>query len=224
MVRHSPFQLCRSVCLLILLAIIERYGQSPRSQAPSAFESSVRRYLPESSWLLADLDGDRVPDAVGASRFGQTKDGYLYQIQLQLSTEPQPVSFAVLHDNSLGLKIISHDIDGDDDIDLSVADQLSRHVGIWLNDGRGHFVKSPPGRFSSMPNADLAFTTLDQQFAGQRTGVSERRRLLNNLAPTGYIQPLASQACDLNGHPAEELVRFAIAPLDERPPPVALPI
>ena len=224
MVRYSPFQLCRSVCLLILLAIIGRSGQSPKIHPTLEPENSVRRYLPESSWLLADLDGDREPDAVGASRLGKTKDGYLYQVQLQLSTDLQSISFVVLHDNSVGLKIVSHDIDGDDDIDLSVSDQLSQHVGIWLNDGKGRFVKSPPGRFSPPSNADLAFAPLEQHFVEQRTGVSERRRLANDLAATGYIQPVASESCKLSCRPAEQFVHFAIAPLDERPPPAALPI
>jgi hypothetical protein len=153
---------------------------------------------------------------------GRTKDGYLYQIQLQLTRDAVSASFTVFYNNALGLKITGVDIDGDEDIDLRISDQFSgQHVGIWLNDGKGHFFKSPPGLFSAKSNADFAFVPADPKSVGQRTCPRERRRLPDNLAATGYIQPLSLERSTLNRRPAERTIHFAVDPLQPRPPPAA---
>src|SRR5262249_10257207 len=129
----------------------------------------------------------------------------------------------VLHNNALGLKITGLDIDGDNDIDLSISDRfLGQHIGIWLNDGKGRFIKSLPGFFSPGTNAHLAFVAEDRNFAGQGTGVRERRRLPDYIAATRYIQPLPLNSSTLNRHPVEATVHFAVDPLEQRPPPTTL--
>src|SRR5215510_5470929 len=57
----------------------------------------------------------------------------------------------------------------------SFPDRFFRqHIDIWLNDGKGRFVKSLPGRFSPDSGSDLAFVAVDLNCAGQPT--VERQR------------------------------------------------
>src|SRR6266702_97657 len=118
MVSHLSFRLRHCLCVLIpFFASIGYYRDAAKSQPTSEPQKSVRLYLPESGWVSADLDGDREPDFAAGRRLGRTKDGYFYQVQLQLSSDGRPNSFTVLHNDALGLKITAVDIDGDDDID-----------------------------------------------------------------------------------------------------------
>src|SRR5262249_26227353 len=139
-------------------------------QPNSAPQSSIRFYPSELGGLLPDLDGDQEPDLAGSQRLARTKDGYFYQVRLLLSSDA-PSSFTVVHNDALGLKITALDIDGDDDVDLLISDRFfTQHIGIWLNDGKGHFVKSLPGRFSPISSVDLAFVRADRSFVRQPTG------------------------------------------------------
>ena len=55
------------------------------------------------------------------------------------------MSFTVFNNNELGLRITGVDIDGDNDTDLIICDRFFRlHIGIWLNDSKGPFVKGLP--------------------------------------------------------------------------------
>jgi hypothetical protein len=188
-------------------------------------QKSTRLHLLASGWMLADLDGDHEPDVAQSLALGRAKDGYCYEVQLQLSSDASARSFFLFHNNSLGLRITAHDIDGDNDIDLIISDRFfGEHIGIWLNDGRGRFSKSLSGLFASSLPSDLAFLPADAGFGTQRTGVRERRRPAYGLTPTRYVEPLPLKPSTGQRYPVEWAIRFAVNPLRQRPPPTHFPL
>src|SRR5215831_5032147 len=192
MVGHSRRGVRYCLFLGLLFFSITGYcSDALKSPLTSETQSAFRLYFPESSWVLRDLDGNHTPDFAGGQLLDRTTDGYLYRVQLQLSGDASSSSFTLFHNNVLGLRITGVDIDGDNDTDLIISDRFfSQHIGIWLNDGKGHFVKSLPGRFSPISSVDLAFVRADRSFVRQPTGERESRRLPENPTATGYIQPL----------------------------------
>src|SRR5215468_10405172 len=157
MVHFSRHYRSDFVFLLLLSFSICAYGRNAaKTLSNSGAQDTLRFYSPEAPWALADLDGDHAPDFATGQRLGRTTDGYFYRVQLQLSSDVSSSSFTLLHNNALGLKITGVDIDGDDDIDLIISDGFShQHIGIWFNDGKGHFAKSLPDRFSPNSGSDL---------------------------------------------------------------------
>ncbi len=221
MVPRSQFQLRHCPFLLVLIfAIGGSYADAAKTDPTSEPQNSFRLSLPESGWVLADLDGDHKPDFAGGQRLGPTKDGYFYQVQLQLSSDAASGSFTVLHTDMLGLKITGLDIDGDKDIDLIISDRFfAQHIGIWLNDGKGRFVRSLPGLFSPGSDVDLAFFAINPNLARQPSGDRERRRLPDCLPAARYIQRLPLKNSASSQHPVEWIFCVAVDPLHQRAPP-----
>jgi len=155
-------------------------------------------------------------------RLGRTADGYFYRVQLQLSADASSRWFSVFHNNALGLRITDIDIDGDYDVDLIISDRFVRQpIGIWLNDGKGNFVKSLPGRFSATPGSDLAFVAVVLNYAGQPTIDKQQRRRPDYFAAVAQIPLLAFKGPALHQHPFEWLFHFADDPLRQRGPSTA---
>jgi hypothetical protein len=220
MANRLPFQLPITLCLLVLSFVLcWRYGDAGRSPLTSAPRNSTQLYLHGSGFALADLNGDQELDLAEGLCLGHTKDGYFYQVQLRLSGNTSSSVFTIFHNNALGLKITGLDIDNDDDIDLIISDRFfGQQIGLWLNDGKGRFVKSP-GVFSRN-DVDAAFAAaVNANFAGQRTGVRDRRRYPDYLATTRSIQPLLLTSPRLKEHPLEWTAHFAVDLLQQRPPP-----
>jgi len=206
---------------MLSFALCGRNGDAEKSLPTSVPRNSTQLYSHAAGFALADLNGDQELDLAEGLCLGPTKDGYFYQVQLRLSGDTSSNVFTVLHNNALGLKITGRDIDDDHDIDLIVSDRFfGQQIGLWLNDGKGRFVKSLAGVFS--PNADLnsAFVAVVANFAGQRTGVRDRRRLPDCLATTRYIQPLLLTSPRLKERALERRVDFAVDSLRQRPPPI----
>ena len=218
----NPFQLPITLCLLVLsFALYGRYGDAEKSQPASVPLNSIPLYLHGPGFALADLNGDQELDLAEGSCLGSTKDGYFYQVQLRLSGDTSSNVFTVLHNNALGLKITGLDIDEDHDIDLIISDRFfGDQIGLWLNDGKGRFVKSVPAVFSPKTEVNSASVALDANFVRQRTGVRDRRRLPGYLATTRYIPPLLLTSFRLKELPLQRRVHFAVDSLRQRPPPV----
>ena len=188
-------------------------------------QRSFRAYFPESSWVLSDVDGDHRPDFAAGQRLGRTTDGYFYRVEVQLSSDASSSSFTVFHNNALGLRITTVDIDGDNDIDLIVSDRFFRqHIGTWLNDGKGHFVKSLPGRFSPNSGSDLAFVTVDLNLGGPPTVDKQQRRHPDYLPDAELMPPSLRRGSALNRHSVEWLCSFGANSLHQRAPPTASPV
>ena len=221
MVSHSRFRLRHGLFLLVLFCAINEYHRdATKSQPASKRHDSFRFSLSDFGWVLTDLDGDHKPDFAGGRCVGRTDDGYSYEVRLQLSSGAPTRPFTVSHNDALGLNITGVDIDGDDDIDLIISDRFfGQHIGIWLNDGKGRFAKSLPGRFSASSVSDLAFVAVDLNWAGQPTADKQQRRLPDYLA-AGDIQPLRLRSSASNQHPVEWPFHFATDPLHQRAPPI----
>ena len=218
MVRH--FRPSRLLLVLLFFSISGYYRGATKGLPSSWTQNASRLYSLESQWVLADLDGDRTPDFALGERLGRSKDAYFYRVQLQLSSDTPSTSFTVVHNDALGLKITGLDIDGDDDIDLIISDRFFRqHIGIWLNDGKGHFVKSLPGRFSLNSGLDLAFAVVDLN-RGEQPTVDEQQRRLDDPATVGFTLPLFIKALALNQHLSDWFFHVAATPLRPRGPPV----
>src|SRR5262245_17896358 len=98
------------------------------------------RLLRPGSPAVADLDGDKIRDVASGVRVGQTEKGYLYRIDLDLSSNAAPTSLLVYSSELTGLNVEALDVDGDSDLDLVVSGRLtSQPSGVWINDGKGHF-------------------------------------------------------------------------------------
>ena len=223
MVGHSQRGLRYCLFLGLLFFSIGGYcSDALKSLTILETHRAFQLFFPESSWLLNDLDGDNTPDFATGQRLGRTTDGYLYRVQLQLSSDATSSSFTVFHNNALGLRITSVDIDGDDDIDLIISDRFFRqHIAIWLNDGKGHFVKSLPGRFSPNSGSDLAFVAVVLNYAGQPAIDKQQRRRPDCFAVVAHIPLLAFKGPALHQHPFEWLFHFTDGLLRQRGPPTA---
>jgi hypothetical protein len=89
-----------------------------------------------SSTAIADFNADGAPDVAIADR--THRGGIAYTIEVRLfEGSAQTVSF---QSTTGPLKITAFDVDNDHDADLVVTPVLSREVvGVWVNDGAGHF-------------------------------------------------------------------------------------
>jgi len=210
-------------CLLLAFLVlpISTYCKDGANDPPaSGTQNAFRFHFPEFGSLLGDLDGDHAPDFVGGQCLGRTKDGYVYRVQLQLSSGAPSNSFTVFHNNALGFKITGVDIDGDDDTDLIISDRFfGRHIGIWLNDGTGRFVQSLPGLFSTISTEDLAFVAVDHNSPEQTTEDRQEQRRSDGLPVAGYFQPLPLHSSESNQRCGEWICNFAGDLLHQRAPP-----
>jgi hypothetical protein len=96
---------------------------------------------------IADFDADGAPDVAIADR--TTRSGSHYNIEIRLSRGwTQTVSFVSTRG---ALSITAFDVDNDHDTDLVVTPVLSHEVvGIWVNDGAGHFDAGNSESFASI--------------------------------------------------------------------------
>ncbi len=111
----------------------------------------------ETRFVIADLDGDVLPDFVSVRDELNGSENTNYWIQLQLSEAGRQSIHLV--GPAGGLSIQARDVNGDHVPDLLLATAWSkRPVAIFLNDGHGVFSRVAPDRFPS------AFTTVNQRW------------------------------------------------------------
>jgi VCBS repeat protein len=117
----------------------------PRS--PVTFRAGTAATPFNSGAAIADFDADGAPDVAIADR--TTRSGSHYNIEVRLSQgSTQTVSFV---STKGALSITAFDVDDDHDADLVVTPVLSREVvGIWVNDGAGHFDAGNSESFASV--------------------------------------------------------------------------
>jgi len=154
------------------------------------------------SSLVADFDADGKPDLAIADRRNRVS-GSDYRIEVRLSHGvTQTVSFLSTRG---AVKIAAFDVDNDRDQDLVVTPVLSREVvGIWVNDGAGHFDAGALVPFVSLaerltssprslsPSADQVLSLL----IGRRIDPRAPPRTVTILPPGATAAPILSSPPD----------------------------
>jgi len=99
-------------------------------------------------WVLTDLDGDRAVDLASSDTGRRDARGYVHNVNIHL-TGFKETSF-VVRGSTPSIRLSFRDVDGDQDRDLIVLEPWSsRPVGLWLNDGDGHFLEADVTAFAS---------------------------------------------------------------------------
>lgn len=94
----------------------------------------------DSSLAIADLDGDKQPDAAVLTPVGGERSPSHRHLDLSFSNRPDSAIKIV---SSLGTQLSTRDIDEDNDIDVVIKQPFTEEVvQIWLNDGDGDFVQA----------------------------------------------------------------------------------
>lgn len=137
-----------------------------------------------SGWALSDFDGDHEIDFATAGSKRSDGPGFAYDVQIELGAN-RLVSFT-LHSLSATVQLSAQDVDGDHDRDIVIlGTALLEPVGVWLNDGSGHFHEGEIAKFRDAlarrnpesfkppaPTLKLAFAVPEQRFTPAAPNVS----------------------------------------------------
>jgi len=122
----------RKLALLLMLAMASGPGipWSHQQESSSLNRAPLPTLLPFSAQVVADFDGDRLPD-----RAELVSDGFQKNIQLTFSSHWAP-SLHFSSETQQPGSIYAEDIDRDSDDDLIwVSEGQPAHIAIWLNNG-----------------------------------------------------------------------------------------
>jgi hypothetical protein len=132
--------------VLVLCFVLGAAGRvnAANTAAPQPAASSAGF---NSTFAIADFDGDRKPDlATVEVQKGSFSGNSRYSIRLQLTAGAAQV-FGVIAPAG-GLQIVARDVNGDDALDVLVSTALQhKQVAVLLNDGHGNFTLADPGAF-----------------------------------------------------------------------------
>jgi hypothetical protein len=128
------------------------------------------------STALGDFNADGRIDAIVADRVAPDAAGYSYRIDFQMSGQaPEHVTFDSIRD---AVAITVSDVDRDNDLDVVARAVFSGEtVGLWLNDGHGHFTSagSDTHPLPATVYATQIIGVSDMPFAALIAGVPPRR-------------------------------------------------
>ncbi len=194
----SSLRMTFGVPVLFLLAggfgVCATPAEMPRlpEQLPSAWTSP---------WAMAKLDSDNRLDVAVSRVEGHDENGYVYRVDLRLSSGTRADSFTVAAGNGWGINITPRDVDGDDDLDLVITSGFDHQpIGIWINDGNGSFSESEVDDFSDAIWLDQSAVTYDEN-SGLPTplAVSQFRQFFS-LNYAGWIEPRPAAAIAPNAN------------------------
>jgi hypothetical protein len=112
-----------------------------RAQAPDQWRSGLP-HLGFTAELATTLDTDNQADWIRAYPCSGSAGGAAFCVRIAVS-QTRSTQTIVLDTNAKGVRIASHDVDGDhlQDVLIMDADDGSP-LGVWINDGRGGFKES----------------------------------------------------------------------------------
>jgi hypothetical protein len=149
---NCVYRFIARAAVLVLTAVapdvaFAQAAATDRPGSPVTFRSGTAAVPFNSAAAIADFDADGAPDVAIADR--TTRAGSRYSIEVHLSRGwTQTVSFVSTRG---ALTIAAFDVDDDHDADLVVTPVLSHEiVGIWVNDGAGHFDAGNSESFASV--------------------------------------------------------------------------
>ena len=123
---------------------------------------------------LGDFNTDGTPDVAVADRIAAWAGGYAYRLEFEVSGQaPDDVTFESQQE---AITVSVADVDRDNDLDVIVATPLSGEtVGIWLNDGTGHFTAAEAGPRRSKIGSDQSLDASDRAPLSAASESSPRR-------------------------------------------------
>jgi hypothetical protein len=167
--RERMFRTLLSAALLVLSTVTPHLAsaQTTASSATKTPHITLRAGTAAApfgaSTVITDFDADGAPDVAIADR--PIRNGSHYRIEVRLSGgSTQTVSFL---STKGALQVSAADLDNDHDQDLIVTPVLGHEVvGIWVNDGAGHFARGrdAPDR-QSVPTLESIPTLSGSSFA-----------------------------------------------------------
>jgi hypothetical protein len=171
------------------------------------------------STAIGDFNTDGTLDVAVADHIGRWASEYMYRIELSISGQTsRDVTFESTHD---AVSIRLSDVDRDNDLDIVVGVPLSAEtVGVWLNDGHGHFTASD---MRQLPASLQAQQTVESRraFADLAAFESSPRRLDSSLPLAGRAPPplTAHRIAPPDRHP--RFTSLAALQFSPRAPPTA---
>jgi hypothetical protein len=133
--------------VLLILCLVAGVACRADAAGSSTRRSPAPSLLSNSSFTIADFDGDQKPDlaTVEVQKSGSSRTTQ-YSIRFQLTAGNAQV-FGVTAPSG-GLQIVARDVNGDNSLDLLVTTVLQHEqVAILLNDGHGKFRLADPSEF-----------------------------------------------------------------------------
>jgi hypothetical protein len=127
-----------------------------------------------SGWALADFDGDSQIDVATASAGHRDARGYAHEVSVNLKGVQSSFLF---RSRDAKVQLRARDMDGDHDRDIVIFETPSMEpVGIWLNDGSGHFQEGDLADFqAALGNRDPASFECPRPAAVCWLAMSEQR-------------------------------------------------
>jgi hypothetical protein len=126
------------------------------------------------STVIGDFDRDGRPDVVVADHATRRPTGYAYRIEFSLSGQ---ATYDVKFESAQpAVTLTVSDIDNDDDLDVLVgAAPSGERVGIWLNDGRGHFTSTALQQVRASIGPVQTLRTPEQSLESSSVDLSAKR-------------------------------------------------
>lgn len=148
------------------------------------------------STAIGDFNADGRLDEIVADRVAPRATGYSYRIDFAMSGQaPEHVTFDSVRD---AVAITLSDVDRDNDLDVVARAVLSGEtVGLWLNDGHGHFTSADARQLPATLEATQTVGTTDAPLPSVTTGVPPRR--IDDALPVALrAPPSLSQSAQLS--------------------------
>jgi hypothetical protein len=137
------------------------------------------------SWAVSDMNGDKIADLASAGPGRREGAEYAREISVNLAGAEKS-QFTVRSPGAF-IQLSLRDIDGDHDRDLIIVEPWSRRaIGVWLNDGRGHFKEGNLAKYAP------ALGQLPPQSAGSSIRVHVRL-FARNEERTPHTAPVLSR-------------------------------
>jgi hypothetical protein len=145
--------------LMLVVSVASIADRSSRHDALTRVDGAARPF----DWAsgIGDFNTDGTPDVAIADRIANRHGRYAYRIDFAVSGQTEDGRDDVTFESTFGdVTLRVADVDRDNDLDVIVATPLAgESVGIWLNDGAGHFtagVRPTSARIGSEASLDSA--------------------------------------------------------------------
>jgi|SRR5262245_17129651 len=169
------------------------------------------------STAVGDFNTDGEPDVAVADHAGTSANKYEYRIELSISGQARDnVTFESVH---RAVTISVTDVDRDNDLDLVIRAPISEQpIGVWLNDGHGHFTSGDIHRIPAVLHGQQTLAT-DLSFAELATFDVTARQTFEASLPALRAPPSRASRRLAAAHPSDLSSPLAPSSTSPRAPP-----